>query len=177
MYDAAVLAWMTGLVLMQGPAVDRDVDGAVAAIDGCPDLAETVNGYRDDDGCPDTGDPKVIYEDGEFKILEAIQFEHGSARLTKESESTVDQVALTLKANNQIKKVRVEGHTDDTGPRDVNIRLSQQRAEAVRQRMVQKGVSPRRLTSEGYGPDKPLEKGTSDSARAKNRRVQFIVTE
>jgi outer membrane protein OmpA-like peptidoglycan-associated protein len=43
--------------------------------------------------------------------------------------------------------------------------------------MIRKGVSPRRLTSEGYGPDKPLEEGTSDAARAKNRRVQFIVVE
>ncbi|HEV8246771.1 MAG TPA: OmpA family protein, partial [Polyangiaceae bacterium] len=111
----------------------------------------------------------------EFKILEAIQFEHGSATLTKESESTVDQVALTLKANPQIKKVRVEGHTDDTGPHDVNVRLSKQRAETVRQRMVSKGVSPKRLDSEGYGPDKPLVEGTSDAARSKNRRVQFVV--
>lgn len=156
---------------------DGDSDGIADGEDDCPDAKETINGVDDDDGCPDTGDPKVIYEEGEFKILEAIQFEHGSGKLTKESESTVDQVALTLKANTQIKKVRVEGHTDDTGPRDVNLRLSRQRAASVRQRMILKGVSPQRMTSEGYGPDKPLVDGKSDSARAKNRRVQFIVTE
>ncbi len=156
---------------------DSDHDGVADGEDSCPDAKETINGIDDEDGCPDTGDPKVVYEDGEFKILEAIQFEHGSARLTKDSESMVDQVALTLKANDQIKKVRVEGHTDDTGPRDLNIRLSKERAEAVRQRMVRKGVSAKRLTSEGYGPDKPLEQGTSDAVRAKNRRVQFIVVE
>lgn len=156
---------------------DGDSDGIADNEDDCPDAKETINGVDDDDGCPDTGDPKVIYEEGEFKILEAIQFEHGSGKLTKESESTVDQVALTLKANPQIKKIRVEGHTDDTGPRDLNLRLSRQRAETVRQRMIVKGVSPKRMTSEGYGPDKPLVDGTSDSARAKNRRVQFIVTE
>jgi len=156
---------------------DGDHDGVADGEDSCPEAKETINGIDDDDGCPDTGNPKVIYEDGEFKILEAIQFEHGSAKLTKEGESMVDQVALTLKANDQIKKVRVEGHTDDTGPRDLNIRLSKERAEAVRQRMVRKGVSPKRLTSEGYGPDRPLEEGTSDAARAKNRRVQFIVVE
>ena len=156
---------------------DSDHDGVADGEDNCPDAKETINGIDDDDGCPDTGNPKVIYEDGEFQILDAIQFERGSSRLTKEGESMVDQVALTLKANDQIKKVRVEGHTDDTGPRDLNVRLSKQRAEAVRQRMIRKGVSPRRLTSEGYGPDKPLEEGTSDAARAKNRRVQFIVVE
>jgi OOP family OmpA-OmpF porin len=87
----------------------------------------------------------------------------------------LDQVALTMKANPQFKRVRVEGHTDDTGPRDVNVRLSKERAESVRQYLVKKGVRPNRLSSEGYGPDKPVVEGTSDDARAKNRRVEFIV--
>ena len=74
-------------------------------------------------------------------------------------------------------KVRVEGHTDDTGPEDVNMRLSQQRAESVRRYMIRKGVSPRRLEAKGYGESKPLESGTGDRARAANRRVEFIVVD
>ncbi len=154
---------------------DADKDGVPDHEDDCPDDKETINGVDDDDGCPDTGDPSVIFEDGKFKILDTIQFEHGSAKLKDESHSTLDQVALTLKANPEIKKVRVEGHTDDTGPADVNRRLSQQRANAVRTYLIRKGVDPRRLRAKGYGEDKPLEKGTSDSARAKNRRVEFVV--
>lgn len=156
---------------------DGDRDGVSDAYDDCPEAKETINGLDDDDGCPDTGNPRVIYEDGEFQILDAVQFEHGSSQISKESEPLLDQVALTLKANSQLKKVRVEGHTDDTGPRDVNVRLSQQRADSVRRYLIRKGVSPKRLTSEGYGPDKPIEQGTSDAARAKNRRVQFVVVE
>jgi outer membrane protein OmpA-like peptidoglycan-associated protein len=156
---------------------DSDRDGVADGEDQCPDAKETISGIDDDDGCPDTGDPRVIYEDGEFQILDAVQFEHGSAKISKESEPLLDQVALTLKANPQLEKVRVEGHTDDTGPRDVNVRLSRQRAESVRRYLVKKGVTSRRLTSEGYGPDRPLEEGTSDGARAKNRRVQFVVVE
>jgi outer membrane protein OmpA-like peptidoglycan-associated protein len=69
----------------------------------------------------------------------------------------------------------VEGHSDDTGTREVNLRLSKERARAVRGYLVDQGVSPQRLSSEGYGPDRPLVDGTSDKARATNRRVEFIV--
>jgi outer membrane protein OmpA-like peptidoglycan-associated protein len=154
---------------------DTDRDGIADGQDQCPDAKETINGSEDDDGCPDSGDPRVIYEDGQFKVLKTVEFEHGSARLEKDSYSLLNQVALTIKANPQVERVRVEGHTDDTGPRDVNVRLSKQRAAVVREYLIQKGVSPKRLTAEGYGPDKPLESGTSDEARAKNRRVEFVV--
>ncbi len=154
---------------------DSDKDGVPDHEDECPDHKEVINGYEDDDGCPDTGDPRVIYEEGQIRILDAVHFEHGSATIKEESHSLLDQVALTLKANPEVKRVRVEGHTDDTGPADVNRRLSRQRAHAVRDYLVRKGVDPRRLSAEGYGPDRPLKKGTSAEARAKNRRVEFVV--
>lgn len=153
---------------------DSDHDGVPDREDQCPDKKETINGHEDEDGCPDSGDPRVIYEDGQFKILDSVHFEHGKADIKEESYSLLDQVALTIKANSDT-KVRVEGHTDDTGPRDVNVRLSRARAQAVRTYLVNKGVSPSRLRAEGYGPDKPLVKDTSDEGRAKNRRVEFIV--
>lgn len=154
---------------------DGDQDGVPDHEDDCPEAKETINGSDDDDGCPDTGDPRVIYEDGEFKILDAVQFEHGSAKVTQESHSLLDQVALMIKAHPQLGKVRIEGHTDDTGPEDVNQRLSEQRANSVRQYLINKGVSPKRLSAKGYGESKPLDDSTSDAARAKNRRVQFVV--
>jgi outer membrane protein OmpA-like peptidoglycan-associated protein len=79
-----------------------------------------------------------------------------------------------IKANPDL-HVRVEGHTDDTGPRETNMRLSEARAAAVKQHLISKGVSPQRLSSKGYGPDKPLINETTPTARAKNRRVEFIV--
>jgi OOP family OmpA-OmpF porin len=154
---------------------DDDHDGVPNKSDECPSAKETINGVQDDDGCPDTGDPRVIYENGKIQVLDNVQFEHGSAEIKAESNSLLDQVALHMKANPEIKRVRVEGHTDDTGPRDVNVRLSKQRAEAVRQHLVKKGVNPQRLTAEGYGPDRPLVKDTTEEARAKNRRVEFVV--
>jgi OOP family OmpA-OmpF porin len=154
--------------------LDSDHDGVPDKDDQCPDAKETINGHDDEDGCPDSGDPRVIYEDGKFQILDSVHFEHGKADIKEESYSLLDQVALTIKANPDV-KIQVEGHTDDTGPHDVNVRLSRARAHAVRRYLVRKGVSPSRLTAEGYGPDRPLEKGTSDAIRAKNRRVEFVV--
>lgn len=154
---------------------DSDHDGVPDKDDQCPAAKETINGVKDDDGCPDTGDPRVVYEEGKFKVLDNVQFEHGSSEIKPESYSLLDQVALHIKANPEIKKVRVEGHTDDTGPHDINVRLSKQRAERVREYLVKKGVSPQRLSSEGYGPDKPLDSAKTDAARAKNRRVEFVV--
>lgn len=153
---------------------DSDLDGVADGEDRCPSAKETINGIDDDDGCPDTGDSRVIYDDGKFTVLEAIHFETGQATIKAESHTLLDQVALMIKANPDL-KVRVEGHTDDTGPRETNVRLSEARATAVRQHLVQKGVSEQRLTSKGYGPDKPLIDETTPVARAKNRRVEFIV--
>jgi outer membrane protein OmpA-like peptidoglycan-associated protein len=155
--------------------LDSDHDGVPDSRDRCPNAKETINGIDDDDGCPDTGDPRVIYQEGELKILDAVQFKHGSAEITPDSYSLLDQVALTMKANPDVKRIRVEGHTDDTGPEDINQRLSQQRAEAVRRYIIHKGVNPDRLTAKGYGESRPRESGTSDQARARNRRVQFVI--
>lgn len=153
---------------------DADQDGVPDSSDLCPSAKETINGIDDNDGCPDVGDPRVIYDDGKFTVLEAIHFETGQATIKPESHALLDQVAMMIKANPDL-KVRVEGHTDDTGPREVNQRLSDARAAAVRRYLVDKGVSAQRLRSQGFGPDKPLIKETTPEARAKNRRVEFVV--
>jgi OOP family OmpA-OmpF porin len=154
---------------------DADQDGVPDWSDQCPNAKETINGIDDEDGCPDPGDPRVIYDDGELVILDAVRFEHGSAQLSEESHALLDQVALTLKANPEVKKMRIEGHTDDTGPEDVNQRLSQQRAEVVRHYLISKGVSADRLVAKGYGESRPLSDKKTDEARAKDRRVEFVV--
>jgi OOP family OmpA-OmpF porin len=155
--------------------LDSDKDGVPDKQDECPDAKETINGHDDEDGCPDSGDPRVIYEDGQFKILDHVHFESGSATISEESYSLLDQVALTVKANPEVEHVRVEGHTDSKGEADMNRRLSQTRAESVRHYLIDKGVSPNRVRAVGYGEDKPLEEGESDEANAKNRRVEFVV--
>jgi outer membrane protein OmpA-like peptidoglycan-associated protein len=156
---------------------DGDRDGVPDADDDCPTVKETINGEADDDGCPDTGDPRVIYEDGTVRVMDNVRFQSGSAQIDPASYSLLDQVALTLKANPEIKRVRVEGHTDETGTRELNVRLSKSRAQSVRAYLIRKGVSANRLSAEGYGPDRPLKSGDDEASRAKNRRVEFVIEE
>lgn len=154
---------------------DDDSDGVPNSEDQCLDQKETINGIQDEDGCPDGGPAKVIREGGEIVILESIRFKSGSAQIEPESYSILKQVALVIRANPDIKRVRVEGHSDATGSRELNIELSKSRAKAVRVYLIQRGVRPNRLTSEGYGPDRPKVDGNDEVSRSKNRRVDFVL--
>ena len=73
--------------------------------------------------------------------------------------------------------VEIQGHTDDTGAESWNMTLSQQRAEAVRAYLIEQGIAAERLTAVGYGYARPLVDGKTDQARAKNRRVEFVIVE
>jgi OOP family OmpA-OmpF porin len=154
---------------------DSDHDGVADDDDRCPTSKETINGIQDDDGCPDAGDRRVLFDNGEFVVLDTIRFNTGSSEIHPGAHALLDQVALTLRASPEIEHIRIEGHTDDTGPREVNMMLSEQRALAVKHYLVQRGVSPRRLTLKSYGPDRPRAAGSDSRARASNRRVEFIV--
>jgi outer membrane protein OmpA-like peptidoglycan-associated protein len=154
---------------------DSDHDGVADVYDKCPDAKETINGVDDDDGCPDSGDPRVVYGDGNFTVLDTIRFRTGSAEIDRESHPLLDQIALTLKANPEIEHMRVEGHTDDTGPRAFNMQLSEERAHSVRRYLIQRGVNPLRLRVRSYGPDRPKDEGNDEKARARNRRVEFVL--
>ncbi|HWO12861.1 MAG TPA: OmpA family protein, partial [Polyangiaceae bacterium] len=154
---------------------DADHDGVSDENDRCPTGRETINGNADDDGCPDSGEQRVLLDDGEFVVLDTIRFQTGSSEVEPGADKLLDQVALTLRAYPEIEHVRIEGHTDDTGPREVNMALSQQRAFAVKRHLVERGVSPKRLVVRSYGPDRPRDSGSGKRARANNRRVEFIV--
>jgi OmpA-OmpF porin, OOP family len=154
---------------------DKDRDGVSDEDDECPTTQETINGIEDEDGCPDAGERRVVFDDGEFVVLDTIRFEVGDSDIHPDAHSLLNQVALTLRANPEIEHVRIEGHTDDTGPREINMALSQRRALAVKHYLVQRGVSPKRLVLRSYGPDRPRETGKGNQARAKNRRVEFII--
>jgi outer membrane protein OmpA-like peptidoglycan-associated protein len=165
------------------PDPDNDRDGVFDADDRCPDEAETINGYKDDDGCPDKGKSKVIITATEIKILDKVFFAPGKAEIKARSENLLGQVALVLRANPEISLIEIQGHTDDVGPDVFNLKLSQSRAESVRQFLVDAGVDGDRLRAKGYGETAPavkpgnFKRGALHSARAKNRRVQFVIIE
>ncbi len=159
----------------QDEVADDDQDGIPNMDDQCPDQKETINGIQDEDGCPDGGPAKVIRKGDKLLILENVEFATGSAIIRTSSYSILNQVGLVLKANPDIKKLRIEGHTDSRGPREMNIVLSKARANSVRVYLVRRGIDSGRLVSEGYGPDRPLVKEVDEASLQKNRRVEFVV--
>lgn len=183
---------------------DSDRDGVLDKDDKAPDEPEDADGYHDDDGapepdndgdgvpdgddeCPDLkgeadrrGCPAKTYvkiENGQIVIFGKVQFHSGSAEIERSSEPLLDQIAQALDANPQVKKIRIEGYTDNVGGRAVNQKLSEQRAEAVKSALVKRGVDGDRLAARGFGEAKPLGPNRSAGGRQKNRRVEFIIVE
>ena len=86
----------------------------------------------------------------------------------------MDEIVTLLKEHPNV-IVEIQGHTDDVGSEAFNLKLSQKRAEAVRQYLIDHGIEPDRLIAKGYGESKPLVPNTSPENRAKNRRVEFVI--
>ena len=103
-----------------------------------------------------------------------IQFEFNSTALTGDSQEGVDMLASFLENHPEI-QVELAGHTDNVGADAYNLKLSEERAEVVRQALVEKGIAESRLTAKGYGSTRPLVPNDSDEHRAINRRTEMIV--
>ena len=183
-----------------GCPIDSDGDGVPDARDLCPDtprgMAVDANGCPDTDGdgvpdnldkCPGTQRGVPVDEAGcplagitvgtdgwsvEGKVLFALN----KATLTPEAMDLLGRVAAFLQKNPRY-VVEIQGHTDSTGPMDWNMRLSEMRAAAVKENLVQRGVDAGRLTTRGFGPNEPIAPNNTAEGRAKNRRVDFKPTE
>ena len=183
---------------------DSDGDGVLDKDDGAPYEAEDIDGFRDDDGVPDpdndgdgildgddecpelTGEadhrgcPARTYvkiENGQILIIGKVQFQSGSTEIDKNSDPLLDQIAQALDANPQVKKIRIEGYTDNVGGTELNQKLSEQRAASVKSALVKRGVDGGRLDAHGFGEAKPIGPNSSPGGRQKNRRVEFIIVE
>jgi len=156
------------------PEPDNDGDGILDPQDKCPTEAETVNGVDDGDGCPEK-EATVFVTQEKIVITEQIFFDQDKATIKAESNKLLDNVADILKKFPDVKKVRIEGHTDEIRDHAYNQQLSQKRAEAVRDALVKRGIDKARLEAQGFGETRPLVNEKTDAARAKNRRVEFII--
>jgi outer membrane protein OmpA-like peptidoglycan-associated protein len=152
---------------------DRDNDGIRDDLDKCPDEPENYNGVEDEDGCPDRD---IVTDGGSvLVVLGSIDFEFDSAVLKPSASKVLDAVAFALTGNPDIKKVEVQGHTDERGDDDYNFDLSNRRAASVVAYLTKHGVDPGRLQSQGYGETRPIDPAHTEAAWAKNRRVEFII--
>jgi outer membrane protein OmpA-like peptidoglycan-associated protein len=188
------------------PILDRDGDGIPDHLDKCPDEPEDYDGFQDEDGCPDPDNDRdgvpdiydkcpntpgpaenfgcpaeykrVVVKEDRIEIKQQIRFRPGSAKMaSRESLATLKEVAQALRDNARIKKLRIEGHTDSVGGDATNLKLSQARADAVREQLIRDGVEPSRLEAVGYGKTRPIASNTTAAGRAKNRRTEFNIIE
>jgi outer membrane protein OmpA-like peptidoglycan-associated protein len=112
-----------------------------------------------------------------IEINEKIQFEIDKADIKSESHSLLNEIVQVLRDNPQIKKVDVNGHTDDDGPDNYNQDLSGRRAKSVVEYLTGHGIDASRLMSKGFGESKPIADNATSAGREKNRRVEFLIVE
>jgi outer membrane protein OmpA-like peptidoglycan-associated protein len=185
----------------KGCPKDTDGDGVFDGLDRCPDTPKGVkvnssgcpldsdgDGVNDDkDRCPDTPrgtqvdatgcpppppPPSAIPERGQALVLEGVNFEYDSAKLTPDSTAALNLVADSLKANPEA-RIEIGGHTDSRGKDSYNLQLSRKRAQAVQDYLVGQGVSPAQASVTGYGEKQPVAPNDTEDGRAKNRRVEL----
>ncbi len=106
-------------------------------------------------------------------VLEGVNFAVNSAVLTSESEQTLQKALTTLKTNPDI-HVEIRGYTDNTGGRSLNIKLSQKRAESVKNWLVNHGADQDKIAAVGMGPDNPIASNNTPEGKMKNRRIEFV---
>ena len=153
------------------PLRDSDEDGILDPDDECVKEPETRNGFEDIDGCPDELPKEVQKFTG---VIEGIYFDTGKATIRAKSRTKLDGAVDVLTKYPDV-RVKITGHTDSKGKRDFNVDLSERRADAVKQYLVDRGVAAERIETRGAGPDEPIADNKKSSGRAKNRRIEFNV--
>ena len=101
-----------------------------------------------------------------------IQFNFAKTTLLKGSEKVLDEIADLLNKQPEL-MLDIEGHTSNDGSFNANMKLSNERAQTVKNYLIGKGVDPSKLSSQGFGPTKPLNQGKTEQERALNRRVEM----
>ncbi len=121
--------------------------------------------------------PRVEVEAERIRVDEKIHFEIDSAEISSDSDDLIQEIAQVMNDNPHVRKVRIEGHTDNQGAAPYNLDLSRRRANAVMQALVDNGVDQGRLEAEGYGLTRPIDTNDTAAGRAANRRVEFNIIE
>ncbi len=151
------------------PLPDNDGDGIMNNDDQCPDQAENYNKFRDRDGCPDERPQELDDFDG---VIRGITFASGKDKIRSSSYKVLKKAIRVL---NKYPELRVEivGHTDSVGSRSSNVELSERRAAAVKQYLVDSGIDTSRIETKGLGPDEPIADNDTKKGRSDNRRIEF----
>ena len=150
------------------PWPDTDGDGVLDKDDQCPNEAGTVA----NNGCPEVALPDAEIENRLTNYARTINFNTGKSTFKEDSYSTLQAIAAILKEYPKA-NFTIEGHTDSVGSKSSNQLLSERRANAVMDYLVNNGIATERLTAVGYGEDNPIASNATRAGRASNRRVEI----
>lgn len=122
--------------------------------------------------------PVVEVKKEKIQVNEKIHFDYNRAVIRPDSFGLLEQIARVINEHPELKKIRIEGHTDNIGGAEFNLDLSRRRAQAVLDHLTKLGkVDGSRLEREGYGYEKPIDGNDTAEGRAQNRRVEFMILE
>lgn len=155
---------------------DTDGDQVPDYLDLCP----LEIGLPENNGCPKVAEKidivEIPEEDQEIlnEVFSNLEFATGSAEIAASSYASLDMLVELLEKRPEY-RIYIAGHTDNTGNAKLNEKLSKDRAESVRKYLVDKGIDPERIKTEGFGSSRPVESNETPEGRQKNRRVEFRV--
>jgi outer membrane protein OmpA-like peptidoglycan-associated protein len=147
---------VTRLVSKNSDSLDADNDGVLDPLDKCPQTPQTA--AVDEKGCWAT--PSIL-------------FDFDSTRIKPEYYPALEVIVAVLKKNPGL-KIEIQGNTDNTGPASYNQMLSEKRALAAKEYMVNKGIESERLKAVGFGATRNVASNENDAGRALNRRIEFV---
>lgn len=119
--------------------------------------------------------PRVEVKKDRIQINEKIQFAFDEAVILPVSHGLLNEVVSAIQGHSEIKKVEIDGHTDTDGEEAYNQALSERRAKAVMDYLVQQGVDRGRLRAKGFGESRPIADNGTPQGREQNRRVEFLI--
>ncbi|MEN0061910.1 MAG: OmpA family protein [Myxococcota bacterium] len=173
----------SGTVTSEDPFTQDFEAGEVEITARAKGYVETVETFVVENGPPTEavvklqplGKKIIVVKRKKLEINQTIQFETNSDVIKAESFELLNETAETIKEYKEIRKLRIEGHTDQRGSATYNLELSKRRAASVVRYFIAQGVEPERLESQGYGESKLLNEANTSEAWAENRRVDFFV--
>lgn len=202
----AIVAYVRALQVSQGDAseatADADGDGLPTGADACPEQPEDRDGFDDLDGCPDPDNDGDGIPDGadacplsagpgegcaglvtpssdgrSLRFARAVVFEPGRASFARESLPVLDELRAYLAAHPEVTRISIEGHTAADGDEAVQRLISERRARAVMQWLVEHGIDPARMTAVGLGSSRPIADNAVPAGREANRRIDVRMAE
>ncbi|MFQ5670462.1 MAG: OmpA family protein [Acidobacteriota bacterium] len=196
--DQCALTPKGAVVDETGCPVDSDKDGVADGIDQCAKTPSDIpvdamgcpvdsdgDGLKDDvDACRQFGGPGGVDEEGcpRFRLdkltrlsLPAVRFAPGASTLAEEARGDLDALVAALQYYSTV-TIEIQGHTDSVGSERDNFLVSMERAGSVRRWLTDAGISADRIRVKGYGEVRPIADNSTEEGRAKNRRIEILVT-